>query len=563
MEEEAQTADIVAVQSRQSINSTHTSLSLRCQATTFVIGQRVFRRNAHQAWGIGYVTKTKPLEVTSDDRPNATMADRWDEVKPMPEAKPAKDMQREDQSSSRRFLENMAFDEGISKEQVNDAVDHNDLKELEPLINLIVSHMQEKQNQKQVEFDEMKSALRLQVITLLAAPLDRQNRLYAINVHQEDYGQAMVDAITLLDRLPRNNSLEGMKLLACAWEEYDIAMYLAWWYKLFSRILYMLLLIVGTLIAACSVVFYKTKEEEARGRHLPISRHTLRTILFTLPLISSILLSIWGYVNPTTRWRKLRSSACKLESMIWQFRTRTAPFSSNSKNPNLPENRFCAALNAWREDCLTGTDLSTTNFEREYPKSIFKHYQHEPPPEIILGDLVDDFHSPLTPERYIILRLDDRYEFYKTRVPQYARWKVFLQILAIILSACGSVLVFADASEYVVIVSAVAGAATSWAEFMDVSRKLERYTTTIRSIKKLRTIWDSLEKVEKNTIARITQLVEQGESIISSETGAWSSCNAMAAMDEAQREASQADGEKKDVSHAKNGNARRRGAQKT
>jgi hypothetical protein len=349
-----------------------------------------------------------------------------------------------------------------------------------------------------------------------------------------------------------------MKVLVSAWQEYDITMYLANWYKAVSWFLYLLLLIVGTLIAACSFLLYEAKLRSASEAH----KSMLRTVLFILPLFSSVLLALWSYVNPTTRWRKLRNSACKLQSMIFKYRTRTAPFSNSksiSKGPNLCEKRFCDELNAWREDCVAGTDLSSTDFEKKYPKRIFKHWQKDGPEVLpaftpIEGREVetDDFHSPLTPESYIDLRLKVSYDFYKNRLPMYSRKKDILQYLSILLSACGSLLVFLDASEYVVIVSSVAGALTSWAEFRDVSRKLERYNNTLRSIKKLLSFWDSLDKVDKNSSARITQLVENGEAIISSETGSWSSWNATASIDESARQAAEANAGQTDVLSGKN-----------
>jgi hypothetical protein len=334
----------------------------------------------------------------------------------------------------------------------------------------------------------------------------------------------------MLDRLPRTNSIEGLKVLVCAWDEYDITMHLADSYKFFARVLYMLLLFVGILIAVCGVMYQQLKSEGGSKERMPV----LRSLLFGLPLCSSFLLSVWGYTNPTSRWRKLRNSACALESLIWKFRTRTPPF-SNANVPNHSESRFCAALNAWRDECVAGTDLLATALEKKYHAGVFKHYQHEEAGDFP-EDVKDDFHSPLKPEKYIVLRLMRQYEFYQERVPRYSRRKDFLQTLSVLLSACGSILVFFDASQYVVIVSSVAGAATSWSEFRDVSRKLERYTTTIRSIRKLKSFWDSLDKVDKNSTARITQLVGSGETIITSETGSW---NSTAASDESTRMASE------------------------
>ena len=52
-------------------------------ARSFQVGDKVHRRDGTNAWGIGFVTKLVPLEVTaSGSNPSAT-GYTWDEVKPL------------------------------------------------------------------------------------------------------------------------------------------------------------------------------------------------------------------------------------------------------------------------------------------------------------------------------------------------------------------------------------------------------------------------------------------------------------------------------------------------
>lgn len=78
---------------------------------------------------------------------------------------------------------------------------------------------------------------------------------------------------------------------------------------------------------------------------------------------------------------------------------------------------------------------------------------------------------------------------------------------------------------WVVVVTSAGGAVTAWVEFADLARKIERYTTAVRSLDKLLTWWVSLGEVEKASTMTISRLISTGESIISEERLAWVSTN--------------------------------------
>ena len=76
-------------------------------------------------------------------------------------------------------------------------------------------------------------------------------------------------------------------------------------------------------------------------------------------------------------------------------------------------------------------------------------------------------------------------------------------------------------SRWAVVVTAAAAAFTSWMEFTDIGRKVERYTRAVVDIQNLLSGWKSLSDVEKSNPVEIAELVRNGESILSSERVAW------------------------------------------
>ena len=138
----------------------------------------------------------------------------------------------------------------------------------------------------------------------------------------------------------------------------------------------------------------------------------------------------------------------------------------------------------------------------------------------------DDFHSPMRPDDYIALRVRPKLAFYRARIPHYARRRTVLRCFLFACTASGSII--ADLANegdvsprWAVVVTAAAAAFTSWMEFADIGRKVERYTRAVVDIQNLLSSWKSLSDVERSNPHEIAELVRNGESILSNERIAW------------------------------------------
>jgi len=82
------------------------------------------------------------------------------------------------------------------------------------------------------------------------------------------------------------------------------------------------------------------------------------------------------------RWRQLRSCAGALESIIWAYRTRAAPFEPDGLHPNANDDKAERTLHLelieWRQGLAAGADLNSTTLRRRFPEWVFKHYQRPP-----------------------------------------------------------------------------------------------------------------------------------------------------------------------------------------
>merc|ERR1712193_594328 len=113
--------------------------------------------------------------------------------------------------------------------------------------------------------------------------------------------------------------------------------------------------------------------------------------------------------------------------------------------------------------------------------------------------------------------------FYSGRIPVYIARRKFWIILGLLCSAASGACTFWGVEDYVALVGSVATAGAAWMEFTDISRKVERYNTTVKNLDKLLIWWNSLRDVEQASKEMGTQLVFQAEGIITGEFQAWQS----------------------------------------
>jgi len=222
--------------------------------------------------------------------------------------------------------------------------------------------------------------------------------------------------------------------------------------------------------------------------------------------------------------------------------------------PLRPERALLAKLNEWRDFIITGTDLGATSLQKVHAAQVFKHCQYQGSlPECgckeygrparggtdeetgelrrtssssFLADLgaeglLDDNHSPTTPSEYVQLRLLPAMLFYQRRVPTYDRLRLFWMLLTLAFTAASSVISFVRELDYLPLAAALLSTATSWTEFSDHSRKLERYSDTVRKLKQIESWWAHLGPVEQANWKHIETLVQETEATVAMEHTIW------------------------------------------
>ncbi len=382
------------------------------------------------------------------------------------------------------------------------------------------------------------------------------------SAHVQDIGQLkqLLDNIVLKARLPKNENLEGLRVLRSAWNVIDIGQFNLGAYKYMSKFIYLFMLASG-ITTVCLTVF--TAYIDASVAEVDTTMTLSGSIIFYLSVVSTSVTALNAYINPGGRWRQIRDTTCRLESAIWQYRTRTGLFKTKLNEVDESTSFLKNAVSHAVETLVNSSDIGqSTSWSRFYPKSVYRHGQYIPLHKlkfsaVILSKLQskvspndwqynqqqihksssgifcwssfhadefqnseefqellnDNHHSPLTPEKYIRFRLLPVVKFYKRRLPSYTRTRNIMSFMLIMITATGTVLAYRQYSNYVSICATTAAAITSWMEYNNIATKIGRYNSTVSSVESLILWWSSISAVEKSVMSNIDALVKTGEQV--------------------------------------------------
>ena len=101
---------------------------------------------------------------------------------------------------------------------------------------------------------------RMHVESTLASHLLQHPCTYGLSTFHLDSANRRILELVRMDRLPDCDTLEGLLLLRTAWEEYDVKMTNAAYYKYMARFFYLTILVLG-LLAVILTVFKTVREK--------------------------------------------------------------------------------------------------------------------------------------------------------------------------------------------------------------------------------------------------------------------------------------------------------------
>ncbi len=175
-------------------------------------------------------------------------------------------------------------------------------------------------------------------------------------------------------RLPSKETLEGLMVLRSAWDVVDIGQLNLFAYKYFSKFVYLFILLSGIFTVGLTIF---ADYVDSTMTAFDSSMSPTGSLIFYLSVASTFVTALNAYINPSGRWRQIRSTTCNLESAIWQYRTRTGQFKMQLLEADKSTTYLKPIISSAVESPTSSTDIGqSTSWSKKYSKSVFKHGQY-------------------------------------------------------------------------------------------------------------------------------------------------------------------------------------------
>jgi len=268
------------------------------------------------------------------------------------------------------------------------------------------------------------------------------------------------------------------------------------------------LLILGVLSTTLAAVIEFVKKMDREGwdgvnsGQADISVFTLNYVLFLIPILVAMMISVENETRQGLKATLLTSGAEILLSHIYQYRAGVGDYAGAASAKNsamqtrLREEDERVGSSGVNEMGLSQAGVVSAR------RRAFLISEH------------DDAFSPLTPEDYVTLRLEKMQRYYENSSLVCARRSGTLNVSVYALGGVGSALAIVnDAQVFVAVTTAVSSALVTLMEKEKYQEKIFVFNRCISDLTSVLTWWRSLSPIAKANPQKFTKLVQDVEAI--------------------------------------------------
>jgi hypothetical protein len=270
----------------------------------------------------------------------------------------------------------------------------------------------------------------------------------------------------------------------------------------------LLLLGLGVLVTALVVAqAFLRQERWLEGR--PLLSDALHVLIVLVPIVVTALVAGSARWRPGGRWVLLRGTSEALKSEIYRYRTRTGTYSRERTRRTLREVKLAEAMGT-AMGALMRTDVNLV--------ALGDAASSGPPSPSSSGD---DRMSPLGPDQYIRFRIDTQIAWYHGKIRARERQVRWLRWGALVFGALGTFLAAIGAELWVAVTVAIAGAAVTYLEAMQLETTIMLYNQAATDLEAIKGWWTALPTDEQLRPGTVDRLVDRAERIMQAEHAGW------------------------------------------
>jgi hypothetical protein len=235
-----------------------------------------------------------------------------------------------------------------------------------------------------------------------------------------------------------------------------------------------------------------------------------------VPIVVTVLLGITTYFKWGNKWVLLRSCREALKQEIFRFRTHTGIYEEKAAAGDHQKAKKSAEQMLVDKVAAISQRLIQTEVSTSAPTSPVVPRL----PKFSSADEDDGFRD-LTPDRYIMFRLDDQLAYYRLKADEWNRKLRVYQSLIISASGLGALLAAINLALWLPLATALGAAFALYLEYMQVVNTLTKYNQAATNLEDVKQWWTALPEFEKKEQESFNKLVEATEKILESEHESW------------------------------------------
>jgi SLOG in TRPM, prokaryote/SMODS and SLOG-associating 2TM effector domain 1/Protein of unknown function (DUF4231) len=243
-----------------------------------------------------------------------------------------------------------------------------------------------------------------------------------------------------------------------------------------------------------------------------LKKTALHWAVIVVPILASVLLAVASRRTVGQRWVMLRAAAQSIKAEICRYRTLRMT----------SEDGQAAVSPAGQGQLVSQLEgIETRLMQTEVSGSPLMPYEGSLPGLVGKADNGGFGLDPLTPDRYLEIRVRDQIGYYHRRVRRLNRWRNALQLVAIVAGGTGAILAAANQEAWIGLTAGLSAAALAYLGLLQVDNTIVTYNQTASRLTLLDRSWQARDPAEQADPAAFDRLVTDCETALATELSGW------------------------------------------
>jgi hypothetical protein len=234
--------------------------------------------------------------------------------------------------------------------------------------------------------------------------------------------------------------------------------------------------------------------------------------IVVVPILVTLLVAAANRFKAGNKWVLLRGGAEAVKGVIYRYRAGVPLV--EEEEPDSPDSRRVQLAHQVEV-------ISRRLMQTEVNLSALRPYDGPLPPQMHGAAAQDDGFSPLTPKRYVTIRLGDQLNYYRGKTNQLERQLKKLSWLIYIFGGLGTFLAAVGLELWVALTTTLVGTFTTFLEYQQIENTLMKYNQTATDLANLQAWWTALPPQDQAEPVNRQRLVTQTETILQTELTGW------------------------------------------